>query len=98
MPHERNCLVGESDPFIARLLQRYAEEVGLQPVRAQLGEMVVELARKERPELVILDPELPGRLRGWEAARALKEDAELMRVPIVLCSWLVEEECRSLAI
>ena len=90
------CLIGESDPFIAQLLQRFAEEIGIQVVFAQVGEELLEASRISRPTMIILDPDLPGLLRGWEAGRKICRDDNLQSVPIITCSWLSEAEARDL--
>jgi CheY-like chemotaxis protein len=91
-----DCIIGEADVFISALLARFAEERGLRPVHARVGEDVFPLARQVHPLVVFLDCELPGRIRGWEAAQALKADGELSRVPIVSCSWLTEQDAHAL--
>lgn len=91
-----HCVIGEADPFISMLLTRFAEACGLQPVQAQLGEDVYALARQLRPTVILLDGELPGDLRGWEAARRLKADANYHNIPVVSCSWLNEVNARAL--
>jgi DNA-binding response OmpR family regulator len=91
-----HCIIGEADSFISMLLTRFAKEVGLQPVQARVGEDVGPLARRMRPSVIVLDCELPGSLRGWEAARHLRADADLCRIPIISCSWLNEHDARAL--
>ena len=84
----KTCVIGEADPFIARLLKRFAAESGLQTVVARVGQDVVELARSLKPVVVIIEAELPGTTRGWEAVRAMKEDVEICNIPVVTCSWM----------
>ena len=86
----KTCVIGEADPFIARLLKRFAAESGLQTVVARVGQDVVELARQIKPAVVIVEAELPGTMRGWEAVRALRADRELCNIPVIICSWLQE--------
>ena len=43
----RMCVIGEADPFIARLLKRFAAESGLQTVVARAGEAEVPLQKPE---------------------------------------------------
>jgi two-component system copper resistance phosphate regulon response regulator CusR len=81
------CLIGESDPFIAQLLRRFSEESGLEPLQARVGQEVLRLARQQPPELVIIDPDLPGKLRGWEAIHAMRTEPRLRATPVVTCSW-----------
>lgn len=90
------CLIGEADSFISMLLARFAQASGLEPVQARLGEDVCALARQLRPAIIFLDGELPGSLRGWEAGRKLKADADCHSIPIVSCSWLNEPDARAL--
>jgi CheY-like chemotaxis protein len=91
----RICLIGEADPFIARLLRRFAEESELHVVRAGTGQEVLELARQVHPAVIILEIDLPGQLRGWEAAQALEADPELCDIPVIICSWGPETEAQA---
>ncbi len=91
-----DCIIGEADVFISALLARFAEERGLRPVHACVGEDVFPLARQVHPLVIFLDCELPGRVRGWEAAEALKADGELSCIPIISCSWLNEQDAQAL--
>jgi DNA-binding response OmpR family regulator len=90
------CLIGESDPFLARLLARFCEASGLFVLRAQVGEEFAALARREHPDLMILDAELPGEQRGWEAAQALRAEANGRLAPIIACSWLPRPDALAL--
>jgi two-component system, chemotaxis family, chemotaxis protein CheY len=94
--NNRLCVIGESDLFLARLLQRFAEKSGLAVQHARTGEEVLDLARREQPALIVLEPELPGKLRGWEAAQALREDPSTSAIPLIICTWLVEAEAQAL--
>jgi DNA-binding response OmpR family regulator len=69
----KTCLIAEADPFLARLLERYAEESGLCTVRARVGQEVVNLAMEKKPVVIILDVELPGKVRGWQAVQELDQ-------------------------
>ncbi len=71
------CLIAEADPFIANLLLRFAEERGISAVRAKTGQELRALMRRHRPAVLIVEPELPGELRGWEVVRALRAEAEI---------------------
>ena len=81
------CLIAENDPFIAALLERFAEASGLQPFHVGIGQDVVEMARRTGPAVIILDLELPGKIRGWEVGTVLSTDSGLCRIPIILCAW-----------
>ena len=86
------CLVAEADLFIANLLVRFAEESGLACVTARTGEELLALAPELAPRLLIVDPELPGALRGWQAIEALAETDCWRNMAVIGCSWLSRGE------
>jgi len=92
----KTCLIGESDPFIARLLLRFSEKSGLDPIQARVGEEVLRLAQERPPCVIIVDPELPGRLRGWEAVHSLRQDSGLRHAAVITCSWLPAAQAAAL--
>ncbi|HVL37422.1 MAG TPA: response regulator [Burkholderiales bacterium] len=54
-------------------------------VLATDGEAALELAARERPDLVLMDLSLP-RVDGWEATRRLKADPALAGIPVIALS------------
>ena len=89
-------IIGEADPFLARLLRRFAEKCGYQTLHAQTGETLLDLVVQVQPAFVVLDPELPGKLRGWEAYRQLQTNNQICAAPIILCTWLDKDEAQML--
>jgi two-component system, cell cycle response regulator DivK len=67
--------------MLVRRLRRHGFEV----VVARDGAQGVEAARRERPDLVLMDLGLPV-LDGWEATRRLKGAAETRAVPVIALS------------
>ena len=51
-------------------------------IQAYDGQIGVELAKTENPDLILLDIQLP-KMNGYEVATALRKDASLTKVPIV---------------
>ncbi len=90
------CIIGESDPFLARLLQRFAEKSRFTIQVAQTGEDMLELIQQLKPALLILEPELPGKIRGWEVAQTLKDSVPPRHIPILVCSWMNKAEAQAL--
>jgi CheY-like chemotaxis protein len=64
------------------LMRRVAERSGHRVVEASNGQEAVELARSERPDLILLDLALPV-LDGLAAARRIREDEALSDLVIV---------------
>ena len=65
------------------LVQLLEEEYEL--LTAADGAAGVELARRERPDLILMDLSLPV-IDGWEATRRLKANAALRDIPIIALS------------
>ena len=79
MPPDKVLLV-EDDPVILRLLEVNFELEGYDVVLAHDGAEGIELARSERPDLVISDIMMP-KVSGLELVAALKGDAGHRRDP-----------------
>src|ERR1700716_588552 len=52
---------------------------------AEDGEKGCEMAAAERPDLILMDLEMPG-IDGWEAARRLKSNSQTQHIPIIALS------------
>ena len=57
-----------------QLLRLYTEVSGLRVIQALEGQEVLPLAQVRRPAVVLLQMDLAGSVRGWDALRALKAD------------------------
>src|SRR5262249_3886836 len=55
---------------------------GIDVLEAADGEAGIDLARRERPDLVLLDVMMPG-IDGWEVARRLAGDRDTQDIPVV---------------
>jgi CheY-like chemotaxis protein len=64
---------------------------GYRVLEADTGEEGLEIARSERPHLILMDLELPG-LNGVEATRRLKADPQTRGIPVVALSSHVEAQ------
>lgn len=80
-------LVVDDEPKIVRLARDYLERHGFRVITAADGLAALAAARREKPDLVILDLMLP-RLDGREVCRALRAESG---VPIIMLTALGEE-------
>jgi DNA-binding response OmpR family regulator len=71
----KTILVVDDAPNIVELLRLYLEGAGYATVVATDGPSAVELHRRHRPDLVILDVMLPG-MDGFEVCRAIRREAD----------------------
>jgi len=90
------CIIGESDPFIAQLLERFAEESGLRVMRATFSQEVLPLLSQAGPAVIVMDADLPGELRGWEVIRRLRAEPEFKSLPVISCSWMSRHKASTL--
>ncbi len=67
--------------MLVRRLRRHGFEV----IVAADGAQGIEAARRERPDLVLMDLSLPV-LDGWEATRRLKQAVETRSIPVIALS------------
>ena len=75
-------LVVEDNPANLELITYLLEAFGHSAVPALDGENGLEAARREAPDLIICDMQMP-RMDGYEMARCLKADPKLRAIPIV---------------
>jgi DNA-binding response OmpR family regulator len=76
----RTILIVDDEPRIVDLARDYLEHAGFSVVVARDGEAALETARRDRPDLVVLDLGLPG-LDGLDVTRELRREGS---VPIVM--------------
>jgi DNA-binding response OmpR family regulator len=87
-------LVVEDERELNKLVRRHLEEEGHRVLQAYDGPTALEVARHERPDLVILDWMLP-RLDGMEVCRRLRRESI---VPILMLTARAEEVDRVLGL
>jgi len=80
-------LVVDDEPKIVRLARDYLERDGFQVIGAGDGRAALTIARREHPDLIVLDLMLP-LVNGWEVCRTLRSESE---VPIIMLTARSEE-------
>ncbi len=83
-------LVVEDEEDIRQILAYNLGQAGHEVLVADRGATGLDLARKERPELVLLDLMLPD-ISGLEVCRQLKSDPTLREVPVMMLTARSEE-------
>ena len=78
-------LVVEDNAVNRKLARNVLRSRGYRVLEADTGEEGIEIARRERPQLILMDLQLPG-LDGMEATRRLKADPRTSAIPVVALS------------
>lgn len=81
MGHKRILCIEDNDSNL-RLVSRIVEGEKHEFLMAVDGLTALEMARREKPDLILLDINIPG-LNGLELARRFKEDPALAAVPVI---------------
>jgi DNA-binding response OmpR family regulator len=81
----RTVLVVDDDPVILKLLEVNFEMEGFTVLIARDGEEGVDVAREQRPDVVISDIMMPRR-SGLDLVAAMKGDPDTAAIPIILLS------------
>jgi len=83
----KTILVVDDEPKIVKLARDYLEKSGFRVVSAGDGDSALSLARRDKPDLIVLDLMLPG-MDGLDVCRALRRDSD---VPIIMLTARSEE-------
>jgi two-component system OmpR family response regulator len=76
----RKILVVDDEKKIAEIVRAYLEREHYQVLVAYDGKTALELARRQSPDLILLDLMLP-EISGWDVCRILRQESE---VPIIM--------------
>ena len=78
-----NILVVDDEPDIVKLIVKILEQRGHRVTTARDGHEALELVPRERPDVVVLDLNIP-RVDGFEVCRRLKSNEATKSIPVVM--------------
>ena len=81
-PKNRRIMVVEDDEDQREVVSIQLKAAGFAVLPVIEGDKVLEAARRLRPDLILLDANLPG-LDGFSVCRLLKADPDLVRTPVI---------------
>lgn len=88
---KQKILIVEDDTFLAGIYANKFEREGFEVVLAVDGEAGIKLAKKEHPDIILLDILLP-KLDGFEVLEQLKVEKDLHAIPVILLTNLGQKE------
>ena len=76
-------LIVDDSPSQLLGIQRIVEKLGHESITAEDGAAGVEVAKRELPDMVLMDVVMPN-LNGFQATRTLSRDATTKHIPVIL--------------
>jgi two-component system phosphate regulon response regulator PhoB len=89
----RKIVLIEDDPDLYSLIQYNLDKGGFVVAGSQTGKGALELCRRERPDLIILDIMLPDS-DGLEICKAIRGNSELANTPVIFLTARASETDR----
>ncbi len=78
----KTILIVEDNELNMKLFNDILQAHGYNTLQARDGRLVIDLTRKNRPDLILMDIQLP-EISGLEIAKMLKADDDLRDIPVV---------------
>jgi len=88
---KKKILIIEDEPGLLEMYQLYFERAGFEVLSADNGRPGLEIAKSEKPDLILLDILMPD-LNGWQVIKKLKGDVQTNQIPILVFSNLGQAE------
>ncbi len=83
----KKILLIEDEPTLQKAIGRYLEQEGYEIENALDGDIGVEIAKRNKPDLILLDIILPKK-DGFEVLKELKEDETTKNIPVIILTNL----------
>lgn len=87
----KRILIVDDEPQMVDMLKIRLEASGYEIITAYDGQEGLEKARKEKPDLMILDLMLP-KMDGYKVCGLLKKDARFAKIPIIIFTARAQQE------
>ena len=94
----KKILIVDDQPDIRNLVEVTLKANDYRILQAEDGERAIEIARLEKPDLIIMDIMMPGEIDGLEATRILKNDLETKACSIIILTGIGQLEEREKAL
>jgi len=87
----KKILIVDDEPSLVMLVSTRLKTHGYEVISAGDGQTGLDMAKKEKPDLIILDLMLP-KMDGYKVCGLLKKDTRYSKIPIILFSARDQEE------
>ncbi|HEX6132755.1 MAG TPA: response regulator [Longimicrobiales bacterium] len=93
---DRSVLVADDNTDNRAVYVMMLDHLGYRVLEARNGEEAVTVARAEKPDIILMDLQMPG-TNGFQATERLKQDAATARIPIIAITALAMDQDREMA-
>ncbi len=87
MTTSKKILIADDQLFHIMVLEELCRDLGYETVKARNGREVVEFARTEHPDCILMDVVMP-EMDGLEATAHLKNDKDTAHIPVIIITGL----------
>ncbi len=86
----KKILVVDDSPTERHVLTELLMKAGYTVITADSGERAIEIAKSDRPDLILMDVVMPG-MNGYQATRTLTRDEATRDIPVIMCTTKGQE-------
>jgi DNA-binding response OmpR family regulator len=79
----KKVLIADDDFHINRVIAYKIKSAGYEVLTARNGQEAVDIARREKPDIIVMDIMMPV-ITGIQAAEILKQDTDMANIPIII--------------
>jgi DNA-binding response OmpR family regulator len=91
MVRSGKILIIDDDPDFLFTMETFLKRSGFETLTAEDGQKGLDLVRRERPDLVLLDVMMETLYSGFEVCKRLKSDTSLKSIPIIGISGMGDQ-------
>ncbi len=88
---KKQILIADDELDVLSVLEKGLAAEGYSVITTSRGNDVIDLAKSKRPDLIILDLEMPD-MYGGDIARMLKDDPETKTIPVMFLTGMFPKE------
>jgi twitching motility two-component system response regulator PilH len=81
----KKILVVDDSPTERHVLTEMLLKAGYTVIIADSGEQAIEVAKKEIPDLILMDVVMPG-MNGYQAPRTITREETTRHIPVIMCT------------
>lgn len=88
----KKVLIVEDDEDTQKIYQQAFSEAGFETIPAFDADSAIPLAVNQKPNLIVLDIMLPGKLNGFDILEQIKKSEETSKIPVLILTNLESEK------